>query len=352
MKFKDILTGIAISLFSTLLFFAVAEIAVRILYPGIIPSTKYDWSSRHKGYPLEKPENTFRIVVLGDSFTFGQGVKRDETFPKRLEHLLNKASAGTKFEVINLGFCGLNTGGEFEMLAERGINPDTWQPDGRYRGLAYSPDLIILEYTLNDSSTSGRSLEQIKQFDDKWRKGEVIIRLNSGPYSLPVPDLVDRLLTKYSRFYLFFLDRYNQILGRFGLRETGAGHIEATLNRYKDDFEGWQYSKQALREISYTCKREGIPAILAIYPEMVSLRQYPFRMPHEKIKNTAEGFGFHTVDLFSAFEGKDEKSLMVSPYDGHPNAKAHETAAFAILGYLKKRGTHSAEVGGRKWESF
>lgn len=338
MKIKDILIGIAISLFSILLFFAVAEIAVRILYPGIIPSTKYDWSSRHKGYSLEKPLKTFRIVVLGDSITFGQGVKRDETFPKRLEYLLNKASAGTKFEVINLGFCGLNTFGEFEMLAERGINPETWQPDERYRGLAYSPDLIILEYTLNDSSTSGRSMEQIKQFDDIWRKGEVSIRVNSGAYSLPIPDSVDKFLTINSRFYLFFLDKYNQILGRFGLREVGGYAINTTLSRYKDDFRGWIYAKEALAKVASIAKQHSIPIVLAIYPELIKLDDYPFKEAHQKVKGVGDVWGFHALDLFPAFEGKDRMSLWVSPYDGHPNAKAHEIIAAAIFDYLVRNG--------------
>lgn len=250
MKLKDILIGIAISLFSILLFFTIAEITVRILYPEIIPTTAYDWSSRHKGYSLEKPPKTFRIVALGDSFTFGQGVKRDKTFPKQLEIMLNKASGETKFEVINLGFCALSTVGEFEILAERGINPDTWEPDERYRGLAYRPDLILLEYTLNDASSSGRALEQVKLFGEKWRKDEVILKVNSGPYSFPMPESIDKFLTINSRFYLFFLNRYNQFVAKFGLREGGDSAVKAMTGRYKDGTRQWGGSMWALNAIS------------------------------------------------------------------------------------------------------
>lgn len=335
MKFKNILIGITISLFSILLFFAVAEIAVRILYPDIRPSTKFDWSSRHKGYSLEKPHNTFRIVVLGDSYAFGQGVKRDETFSKKLEGLLNSYGGKIRFEVVNLGFCGLNTVGELKILAERGINPETWLPDVRYRGLAYNPDLIILEYTLNDASTSGRSMEQIKQFNDKWRTGEVVLKVNSEPYMLPIPEPIDKFLTKKSRAYLFFMDRYNKLKAKLGLVEEGGE--SGMFNRYTDDFMGWYYVRKAMSQVAIIVRETGIPVILAIYPELIKLDDYPFKRIHNKVLTLGESLGFYTLDLSPAFKGMDNKSLTV-PLDGHPNARAHEIAARAIFEYLVRSG--------------
>lgn len=343
---KNISIGLGLSILSLLLFFITAEAVVRIFCPEIIPTTAYDWSSRHKGYSLEKAPGTFRIVVLGDSFTFGQGVKRDETFPKKLEKLLNSKNGQIKFEVINLGFCGLNTSGELEILAERGINPVTWEPDYRYRGLAYKPDLILLEFTLNDSSTSGRAMEQIKQFDDKWRTGEIITRINTGAYSLPIPEFIDKFLTKDSRFYLFFLNRYNQFLARLGVREAGKSAVAGTLGRYKEDFAGWTYTKQALAEMASVARQNELPIVIAVYPELVNFKDYPFKEVHSKILGITGYLGFHTLDLFPPFEGLDAKSLMVAPYDGHPNAKAHAIAAKAIFEYLIKEGLVPYHKGG------
>lgn len=336
-RLKEAATGIVLLIFSLLVFFLIAEGLVRIFSPTLVPSTEYDWGSRHRGYSVEKPSGTFRIVVLGDSFTFGQGVKKDETFPKKLELILNKSATGTKFEVINLGFCGLNTVGELEMLAQRGLNPETWEPDERYRGLAYQPDLIILEYTINDSATSWRSLEQIKSFDDKWRTGDVVIRINSGPYSIPMPEVIDKLLTKHSRFYLFFMDRYNQVIAKLGLREGGESLIEITKSRYNDDFAGWTYVKQALFEMSYTARQKRIPIVLAIYPPMVSFGDYPFKGVHRKIQDAGDRFGFHTLDLFPAFKGMDAKLLWANSLDPHPSAQAHEIVANRLFEYLKHK---------------
>jgi len=331
---KNIMTGLMLAGISIILVLLVCEILVRVAYPSLKPSSRYDWSARHKGYPLTRAPGTFRIVVLGDSYTFGQGVEKDRTFPAVLEKLLNGMGAGVRFEVINLGFCGLNTLTELQILAESGINPDTWAPDPDYRGLAYRPDLVLLEYTLNDSSTSWRVPGQVKAFDDRFRTGEVVLRVNSGPYSLPLPDRVDKFFTMHSRLYLALFSGYNQLLGMLGLREAGKGAIEATLSRYQDTFDGWIWMNQALREFSTIGRFTATPVVMAIYPDMVRLSSYPFVAAHQKVKAKAESYGIPTLDMLPYFTGKNERDLIATPFDAHPNARAHAIAAQAIFEYL------------------
>ena len=55
-------------------------------------------------HAAEKPEGVFRILVLGDSFTYGAGVAFEETYPRRLEAMLNgRRGPHPKVEVINAG---------------------------------------------------------------------------------------------------------------------------------------------------------------------------------------------------------------------------------------------------------
>lgn len=61
-----------------------------------------------------KPEGARRIVVVGDSWTFGQGVEAGETFTSQLEKLLNRK--GAKWQVYNLGMPGWNTANEIAAL--------------------------------------------------------------------------------------------------------------------------------------------------------------------------------------------------------------------------------------------
>ena len=88
--------------------------------------------------PIES-EAVSRIVILGDSYTFGWGVDGNSTYPTVLEKQLNDGSRERPFEVLNLGVCGYNTQDEAVVL--------------EHKGLLWRPDLIVLSYVLNDPET-------------------------------------------------------------------------------------------------------------------------------------------------------------------------------------------------------
>jgi hypothetical protein len=87
---------------------------------------------RDKEYPLEKSKNTFRIIILGDSVTFGFGVENNESYPKILEAKLNTLNNGINYEVLNFGVWGYGTIQEVETL--------------KIKGVKYKPDMVILGY--------------------------------------------------------------------------------------------------------------------------------------------------------------------------------------------------------------
>jgi hypothetical protein len=74
--------------------------------------------------------------MLGDSEIFSIMLAQNETLSAQLESLLNQNSRLLRYEVLNFGVEGYNTFQELEML--------------KNRGLKYNPDLIILNYVLND----------------------------------------------------------------------------------------------------------------------------------------------------------------------------------------------------------
>jgi len=80
-----------------------------------------------------KAPGRYRIAVVGDSFTWGAGIERDERFSNVLE-----ASLGPRYEVLNFGIPGNNMR---EHLAV--IN----------RALEVSPDFVLLQLYINDFET-------------------------------------------------------------------------------------------------------------------------------------------------------------------------------------------------------
>lgn len=91
---------------------------------------------RDHEYSLAKPKDTYRIIGIGDSFTFGSSVKLEESYLKQLESMLNPGDRKIKYEVINLGVPGYDLENKLEILTKK--------------GLAYHPDLVIIQLYVDD----------------------------------------------------------------------------------------------------------------------------------------------------------------------------------------------------------
>jgi hypothetical protein len=87
-------------------------------------------------YPLAKPDKTFRILVLGDSVTFGHGAVYETTYPYLLEQRLKAWRADVNWQVWNLGVPGYNTADELAYLEEVGAR--------------FNPDLVVVGFYPND----------------------------------------------------------------------------------------------------------------------------------------------------------------------------------------------------------
>ncbi len=85
---------------------------------------------------LRKPAGTGRILMLGDSFTEGDGVEYHETFSSRLQQMLDSAEIQKHWEVINAGV------GSYAPMVEY-----LYLING---GLALEPDIVILNLDLSD----------------------------------------------------------------------------------------------------------------------------------------------------------------------------------------------------------
>lgn len=88
-----------------------------------------DGLNQIQNFPSETPKGTFRIVTLGDSFTFGANVNTEDNYPSQLQAMLNKECKYSKFEVLNLGVGGY----DIQYTIER----------YKIRGQKYNPDLIL-----------------------------------------------------------------------------------------------------------------------------------------------------------------------------------------------------------------
>lgn len=87
-------------------------------------------------YELAKRPNTFRILVLGDSVTFGHGSVYEHTYPYLLEQRLKTWRPDVDWQVWNAAVPGYNTSQELAHLLEVGDR--------------FEPDLVIVGFFAND----------------------------------------------------------------------------------------------------------------------------------------------------------------------------------------------------------
>ena len=112
---------------------------------------------REREFPKNKPTNVYRVMVLGDSFTFGNGLAVEERYTNLLEERLNKepGRGDVKYEVWNFGIEGVPTVSEKNVLRF-------------YKDKLY-PDLIVVGFCLNDPQIEGQGHSVEKEsFDKKW----------------------------------------------------------------------------------------------------------------------------------------------------------------------------------------
>ena len=203
-------------------------------------------------HPLQKVPGTFRIIVLGDSFSAGVHVELANTYAQRLvpELAACKSLVGRPIEIVNLAVNGYNLHQIY--LTEKDVVPE------------YSPDLIFVAITPNPGLLSPgaveASLSPVVTFNDDTPLVSRKFR-NSLTYKL-----------KTSGIYAFFIElsdhvRLLQFLMEAEFRArtamTTGNHPEPHNNSSGDD-AAWDASNELIAQIANLSKSRGVPLLFAL----------------------------------------------------------------------------------------
>ncbi len=196
MKLKKTLLKLGVSLLTLLMMLALIEVVLRIREAGepspsetpgkkapmYIPLNSPILYGLNPAHPeinslglrddemsVEKPAGTLRVLVLGDSVTFGVGVHRDKAFPNQLERLMRPFG---NVEVINAGVPGYTAYNELQYYLTEGRKLE--------------PDIVVLGFCMNDAVNprlhwGGYTKKQIVDIPDEAIPNEAYDRNRAIP---------------------------------------------------------------------------------------------------------------------------------------------------------------------------
>jgi lysophospholipase L1-like esterase len=286
----------------------VAEFAARFVFRRAIPSVAPPAILNSLGYrdPEIQPKspNRYRIVVIGDSFTFGNWVEERDRFSNVIQGVL-----GPQYEVLNFGAPGNNMPGHLIELDQ---------------ALKLSPDFVLLQLYENDFETLSMT------------------RNRPRAYSL-LPSDLDTRLEQPSLLYRLLVDRWIQFQQAVGLEESYTHYMARHLRdpNSPDAREGFGMLQQFIER----SRAAGVANGAVLFPALYGLGQkgakYPFDYMNDRIRMIYTTEQTPYLDLLPAFLTiRDPRSLWVSPFDAHPNAKANHLAAIAILNRFESVWRH------------
>jgi len=101
---------------------------------------------RDREHFFDKPDDVYRIAVLGDEFSEAMAIRIDDTWWRRLPYALQACgfARGRRLEVLNFAVRGYGTAQELLTL--------------QTAAMLYAPDLVLLQFSPNDVAENSFSL--------------------------------------------------------------------------------------------------------------------------------------------------------------------------------------------------
>ena len=257
---------------------------------------------RERNFTLQKPPRTVRIAVVGDSFTFGNGLPRAERYSDLLDRWL-----GDGFEVLNFGIPGDNTPQHLDTLVSR--------------VLPASPNFVLLQWFVNDIEGSDLSHRPRPAF------------------LIPSPD-IHRWLNRHSALYAVANMRWAEIQIMLGWSPSYADYLKQRAGDANS--ADAQREAQLVHRIVEAAHRSNVDIAFVLFPDTSAPLDatYPFAFLHDRMLEMCRAERIQCVDLRERFSSeKDPRSLWVSPFDHHPSAKANHLAATELFYLLRNHFT-------------
>lgn len=233
-----------------------------------------------------KAAGVFRVLAVGDSFTFGLEEREEDSFPRRLEQLARAsgASGSSRVEVLNGGVPGYNTAQELAWLLSR--------------GLATQPDLVILGAAANDVDPTMLRTWVGAVPPELWPDPrQSFLTSPSNPQG---EEGLRDWLKAHIRLYDVLAFRWHFLLVSQGLREPAPlGPLAAY------DSPEWAWLREQLVQMRSLLDERSIPLVMWLYASPSELADDRWAGVAALFRRFSQESGIPLVDLWPLFRARD-----------------------------------------------
>ncbi len=335
-RVRRLLLVLAALFLSTLAALAVGEIGVRLFAPQkdamrwFVTDKRYGFTNRpnfHQSYHyptndyvmdiqtnslgLRGPEldaqilsdpDTLRVLLLGDSFTFGHAVQVEETFGHQLAHRLKDVSR--RSVVINAGVGGWGTLQEVTYARDHMV--------------FYRPDFVVLTFCANDPEN-----------DTQYRYG---LR-DSDRGIVPFPGKI--FLRNNSQLYRFVHTQVSSLIHNFLVQRKAREHGEILeLDEQSVSVispKEWERTLHEIRSFAADFRDfnpDGTLLIQASAPWQDDIRRNLMTLSHGNVRY---------IDLYDRTANLTADARR-QPHDGHWSPLVHSIAADELFRAIEAEG--------------
>ena len=284
---------------------------------------------RERSFNLKKKPKTFRILVFGDSLTFGVAVATEQRYTNQLEIFLNinnqkNPTKNLRTEILNFGVPGYALDQERDLMSAIlnlvecdlvivGIIDDD---------LNITTQTSLQKFTINQA----RDAVSIPLYKNQERTYQTIYE--TEPYTFSKPTLW------IEKFFLFkLLDSRTGLFAYRGLPSQ----------------DRWNYALNEFLNMKALTKQFNLPS------PVIALLNYGSVNPNDNdfyntkgklaknieilnfVENELTPQGFHVANTLPIFKQYNHMTLAVSEWESHPNYLGHYIYAQTLLKFLLKK---------------
>lgn len=286
-----------------------------------------------------KKVNEFRILALGDSFTWGgYGADLSQTFVKILEKQLNEHSQRVEYQVINAGVPAYVT--EQELLYLRQL------------GMEFEPDLLLFTFNVGGdffpradlAVKDGILVSKKEKLSDALQTGRLWIYESSFLYRI-----VDH----------FFLTFVGSAIRREALRIFWNEDSHVQLYRIPQESRGMFYARtlELLSQMNEFAASKKVPFVVVLFPaeyqvdaelrssfinqHFLKRDTYDLEFPQKMIKQWGEERRVQVIDLEPDLATENRGNQLFWKFNPHLTVYGNQVVGSTIFRELSEKIGHT-----------